>query len=361
MLQEAPISASRQALLSSGVQIGFVVGALISAILGLPDRLDPRRLFAVCALLAAAVNASLLVAPVGGAAAIAARMATGALLAGIYPVGMKIAVGWGVRDRGFLVGLLVGALTLGSAMPHLIAFAGGADWRLTVAWASFAAVGGGLVCLAVRLGPHHATAPRFNLRAATTAWTDRRIRLAYAGYFGHMWELYAMWTWAGAALAASLAPSLSPGDAGALARLTTFGAIGLGGLGCVAAGFLADRIGKAEVAMLAMAVSGASALAAAATFGAAPWLTCLVFLIWGLSVVPDSAQFSALVADFAPPAQVGSLMTLQTALGFALTFLTVQGTPPLVAAIGWPPVLALLALGPVWGLVAMARLRQLTK
>lgn len=229
MLREAPVSSLRQALLSSGVQIGFVIGALTSAVLGLPDRIHPSRLFAACAALAALVNASLLVLPIGSTAAIAARMATGALLAGVYPVGMKIAVGWGVRDRGFLVGLLVGAVTLGSAAPYLIAFSGGANWRATVVVASLAALAAAGLVLLVRLGPHHAQAARFDPNVIASAWTNRGIRLAYAGYLGHMWELYAVWTWAVTAMAASFALTLGESEALAWARIVTFAAIAAGG------------------------------------------------------------------------------------------------------------------------------------
>ncbi|MHA1525053.1 MAG: MFS transporter [Alphaproteobacteria bacterium] len=186
MVREVQLSPFRQAALSSGVQAGFVVGALASAVLGLADRFDPRQVFAACAIGAGLVNAGLLVAVPGSGLAILARFATGALLAGVYPVGMKIAVGWGRKDRGFLVGALVGALTLGSALPHLMALGGGSDWRLTVAIASAGAIAAGVLCLAVALGPHHAVAPRFNARVIATAWTNRRVRLAYAGYLGHM-------------------------------------------------------------------------------------------------------------------------------------------------------------------------------
>jgi len=274
---------------------------------------------------------------------------------------MKIAVGWGQKDRGFLVGALVGALTLGSASPHLVALGGGADWRLTVAAASLAAGVAGLLCLFVSLGPYHATAARFDPRAITTAWTNRRVRLAYAGYLGHMWELYAMWAWIAAATAASYGVSMPPDEATRLAKLTAFAAIGGGGIACALAGIAADRIGKAEITIIAMTVSGASAIAAAMTFGGPAWLTLAITVVWGLSIVPDSAQFSALVADAAPPEQAGSLLALQTALGFALTFFTVQATPVLAAMFGWPPVLAGLALGPAIGIIAMMRLRAMPR
>ncbi|HSM40046.1 MAG TPA: MFS transporter [Afifellaceae bacterium] len=359
MVREVPITAARQAFLSSAVQAGFVAGAMTFAIWGIADRFDPRRVFALCSFTAALINAALLVLPVGGALAIAGRFATGALLAGVYPVGMKIAVGWGTADRGFLVGLLVGALTLGSASPHLAALLGGADWRSAVIATSAAAAAGGLMVLATGLGPHHARAAAFDPRAILIAWTDRRIRLAYAGYLGHMWELYAMWAWIGLAAAVSYSATMAADAAGDFAKLTAFLAIGLGGIASIVAGLVADRIGKAEIAIIAMAASGTAALATAASFGGPAWLTFVLILVWGTAIVPDSAQFSALVADAAPPEQAGSLLSLQTALGFTLTAFTVQLTPVLAERFGWPALMAGLAVGPAYGIVAMMRLRRI--
>ncbi len=359
MLREADMGAGRQAALSSAVQAGFVVGALVSAIFGFADRHDPRHVFAITAIGAAAVNALLIVVPPGSIAAIAVRFATGALLAGVYPVGMKIAVGWSARDRAFLVGLLVGALTLGSASPFLMAFFGGGDWRAIVVWASLASAFAGLLCLFVRLGPYHQAAAAFDPRAILIAWTNRRVRLAYLGYLGHMWELYAMWAWIAAAASASYAVSMAEPEATELGKFTAFCAIGLGGFACVAAGVIGDRWGKAEMAAAAMAVSAASALLVAWSFGGPPWLTFTLAIIWGLSVVPDSAQFSALVADASPPEVSGSLLTLQTALGFGLTIATVQLFPFGVEAFGWPVTLSVLAAGPLYGIWAMLKLRAL--
>jgi MFS family permease len=359
IMRETILSPFRQAALSSGVQAGFVIGALISAILGLPDRFDPRRLFAICSIAAGFCSASLLVVDIASDLAIALRFATGALLAGVYPVGMKIVVGWGDRDRGFLVSALVAALTLGTAVPHVLAYGGGADWRLTVSVASIAAVLGGFLCLAVDLGPLHGKAAKFDPRVITQAWTNRRIRLAYAGYLGHMWELYAMWAWIGVAVAASYSASMPKDEAIEFAKLTAFVAIAAGAVSLMPAGFIADRIGKAEVAMAAMIGSGTAAILCGLTFAGPPWLTFVIVVVWGLAIVPDSAQFSALVADASPPEMTGSLMTFQTALGFTLTFATVQLTPMAAQAWGWPVVLAGLALGPVFGTVAMLRLRAM--
>ncbi len=358
MVREADLSPFRQAALSSGVQAGFVIGALAFAILGVADRFDPRRVFAISAVCAGLANAVLLITPPGSLVAITARVATGALLAGVYPVGMKIAVGWGKEDRGFLVGALVGALTLGSGAPYLIAFAGGTEWRLTVIAASLAAAFAGFVCLAVSLGPHHGIAARFDPRVITQAWTNRQVRLAYGGYLGHMWELFAMWAWIAAATAASYAAAMPSADAEQLGKITAFTAIGAGAVSCAVAGKIADRIGKAEVTIAAMALSGSAAVLTALTFGGPVWLTFVIVVIWGITIIPDSAQFSAVVADAAAPEEAGSLMTFQTALGFALTFVTVQVTPELAAAFGWPVVLAGMALGPAFGIASMWGLRR---
>jgi MFS family permease len=355
LTREAALGPGRAAALSSAVQVGFVVGALALALHGTADRHDPRRVMAAAALVAATANIALLVTPPGGWMQVGLRGITGAALAGVYPVGMKIVVGWGQRDRGLLVGLLVGALTLGSAAPHLIAWFGGADWRATVASASALAALGAALCLGAGLGPAHARAAGFDPGALRLAWTDRRVRLAYAGYLGHMWELYAFWAWIAAAAAAAFASRLGVGAEDA-AGLLAFCAIALGGLLCAPAGIIADRIGKARVAAAAMVVSGLAGLGVAATFGGPVWLTAALILVWGAAVIPDSAQFSALVADAAPPDRAGSLMTFQTALGFTLTFFTVQAVPFAAEALGWPATLALMAIGPAAGVEAMRRL-----
>jgi len=355
MSAEVGLSDARGAALSSAVQIGFVIGALAFAILGLADRFDPRRVFLISGLIAATANALLLVTPIGGIEQIGLRAITGAALAGVYPVGMKIAVGWGTTDRGFLVGLLVGALTLGSASPHLIALLGGVDWRVTVAIASIVSALGAILVLLAQLGPHHVRAPRFDPTVIKQAWTNRRVRLAYAGYLGHMWELYAFWAWCAAIATASYLLAGLEG-AEAAGRLTAFVAIALGGFACVPVGMMADRIGKARAAQAMMIVSGIAGIASALAFGGPVWIVATALIIWGVFIIPDSAQFSALVADAAPPASVGSLMTFQTALGFALTAVTVQVTPMLANSLGWSATIAIMVLGPMFGIEAMRRL-----
>lgn len=359
MAREVSLSATQQALLASAVQGGFVVGALSLAATGIADRFDPRRIFALSALLAAAMTALLLVLPLDGGLAVLSRAAAGAALAGVYPVGIRIAAAWGVRDRGFLVGLLVGALTLGSALPHLVAVSGGSDWRLTIQITSAAATLGGILVLFTGIGPHLGQLGRFHLSSLMAVWHDRALRGVYLGYFGHMWELYAMWAWLGAALLAAFQAQMPAEAALALVRLVVFAAIGVGALGCLAGGWLADRWGKVEVTLVFMLLSGAAALLTALLLATGAPTTAIIAaaLLWGLSVIPDSPQFSALVADLAPAEVAGSLLTLQTALGFLLTAFTVQGAPLVAGAIGWPGTLALLALGPAFGIAVMLGVR----
>ena len=353
---EANLSTAQLAWLSTATQVGFGLGALVYAAIGLADRYDPRVVFALSAALSAAANGLLLAVPIGGNEAIILRAMTGAFLAGVYPVGMKIAVGWTLKDRALLVGALVGALTVGSAGPHLIAIFGGADWRMTIWISTGLCVFGGLSMLATSLGPHHAKAPRLELGAIRLAWTNTKIRLAILGYIGHMWELYAFWAWVGIIASGSFAAAgTSDPD---LAKLVAFLAIALGGLACVPAGRLADRIGKARVAAVILILSCGSALMAAFGYGGPVWLMAIVLVIWGLTVIPDSALFSALVADNAPPERAGSIMTLQNAIGFLLTAITVQLTPVAAEAIGWPLVLAIMALGPAAGFLAMRALQR---
>jgi len=357
MSREFELSKGLQAAMSAAVQGGFVIGALVSAVLGLADRFEPRYVLALFAVLAAIANALLLIAT-PGVETILLRGLTGAFLAGVYPVGMKIAVGWSMRHRGLLVGLLVGGLTLGSAAPHLLSFLGGADWRITVIAASMLSLIAALLILKTENGPHHSSQSKFDASVLTEAWTNTSIRRAYGGYLGHMWELYAMWAWIGVALAVSFAYQLPASKAEELAKITTFVVIGLGAISCPLAGYVADRIGKAELTIVAMALSGLSAILFAITFGGDIRLTIMVAAIWGIFIIPDSAQFSALVADYAPADKAGSLMTLQTALGFALTTVTVQLAPYIVAKTGWPLVMASLALGPLFGIYSMWKLRR---
>jgi hypothetical protein len=271
---------------------------------------------------------------------------------------MKLAASWAKGDTGLLVGLLVGALTLGSASPHLFAWAGGVDWRLGVGGASLSAVLAAGVIYLGSVGPGHKPAGRFKPAAALEIWRLRGVRLATFGYLGHMWELFAMWAWIGAFFAASFAAA-GLSQPNAAAKLATFAVVAIGAPGCIAAGWLADRFGRTAVTSAAMAVSGACCLFVGPLFGGPLVPLLLVALVWGATVVADSAQFSASVAELAPPDRVGTLLTVQTALGFLLTVATIRLVPVWVDAVGWGWAFAPLAIGPALGVAAMLRLRAL--
>ena len=352
------LDAAAKAWLSMAVTLGFVTGTLLSVAFTLVDAVGARRLFTIAALIGAVANAALLFVIDHQPAVIASRFVTGLAMAGTYPPGMKLAASWFARDRGLAVGSLVGALTAGAAVPHLLNASGGLAWERVIVVTSLCAVAAAAVMLLlVRDGPHVQARAAFHPRAIVELVRSRPIVLANLGYFGHMWELYAMWTWIGLYLLEALTAA-GVATAPRVGSLATAGVIGAGAIGCIAAGVLADRIGRTATTMLAMASSGLCAAVIGFAFYR-PAVVIAIAVVWGVTVIADSAQFSTAISELAPPAYVGTALSLQTGLGFFLTLISIRLVPVMIDTVGWAMALAFLAPGPFIGTIAMGLLRAM--
>ncbi len=359
LIVEWQISPAAAAWLTNAVQIGFVTGAIASSFVNLPDIVSMNRLMAVSSLTAAVANSVLLLEP-GLGASIVARLVTGLAIAGVYPAALKLMSTWFVRGRGLALGFLIAALTLGSSMPHLFrALTGGVDWRGVVVITSAITLAAALLlAVAVREGPFAFGRATFNPRQALAVFRSRPLFLANLGYFGHMWELYGMWAWI-LAFATAAEAGLAPFPFGS-ASMFSFVVVASGVAGCILGGILSDRIGRCLTTAGMMAVSGGCALLIGFAFGGPGWLLAAIALLWGISVVGDSAQFSAAVTELADQRFVGTAVALQLGIGFALTVGAIWALPVFAAAIGgWQWAFLLLLPGPAIGAAAMLWLRTL--
>lgn len=357
--QELALGAGGEAWLTNGVQVGFVIGALGASLVNLPDLVRLSRLMAAAAFVAALANASLLF-HLGPGGVIAARIVTGAALAGVYPPALKLVATWFTRDRGLALGAVIGALTIGSALPHLFrAVLTALDWRPVGAAASLATtVGALLFLLFAREGPYPFGKAVFEPSRIGQVFRERPLLLANLGYLGHMWELYAMWAWL-LAYTRSAFEAHAIGSAAA-ASLSTFFVVASGIIGCLLGGYLSDRIGRTATTAGMMIVSGSCALLMGFLFAGPLWLFMLVAVVWGISVIGDSAQFSAAVTELGDRRFVGTALSVQLGAGFALTVLAIWLTPRFADFIGgWRWAFLLLVPGPLLGAAAMLWLRNL--
>jgi len=354
------LSASQSGWLTTIVQLGFVVGTAVLATLNVVDIVPSGRLFAAGALVGSASNAALLLAP-GFRTALACRMLTGIALAAVYPPAMKMISTWFRARRGLAVGGIVGALTVGKATPYLVHAIPGAGIRPVVLTASIAAlVAALLVTFGYRDGPYPFPPRPFSWSLVADIMREPRFRLATGGYLGHMWELYAAWTWLPLFISASVvARQGHSAGATSIASAVSFAALAIGGAGCIWGGLVADRRGREWLVTVAMTMSGLCALLIGLTLGMTLWIVVPVALVWGFFVIADSAQFSVLVTESVPPHAVGTALTVQTSLGFLLTMVTIQGIPHMAQMVGWRWAFAVLALGPMVGIWSIRRLIRL--
>ncbi|WP_328630665.1 MFS transporter [Streptomyces sp. NBC_00356] len=353
--EEWGLSPGSGALLTVAVQLGFVVGAVSSAMSGLADRVANRFLMCGGAVGAAVANLGVLLAD-GLWSAVVLRLVTGFFLAAVYPPALKETATWFRAGRGKALGVMIGALTVGSALPHAVNAAGGVDWHLVIAVTSLMGACGGVLALCLRWpGPYPFPRRRVTVGGALRSLRNRDVVLADLGYVGHMWELYAMWGTV-ASLVASVPVVEGSGRTDALASTIAFVCIGVGAFGCLLGGVLGDRWGRASAARICLVCSGGAALLLAVGVDAMPsGLVIAVCVFWGFWVVADSAQFSALVTERADPDYVGGALSLQLALGYSTTAVTLWGVPVLVEHTSWRVALLVLVVGPVVGVVAMSR------
>jgi MFS family permease len=353
LTREWRLSPSQISWIAIAVQLGFVAGTLISATLNLPDIISTRRLFAVSSFLGAATNWYFGLYTLDASSAILLRFLTGVCLAGVYPPGMKIMATWFRERRGMALGVLVGALTLGKATPYLVNAVGSGSWRVNVLFVSvLAAVGGLIVLFFVEDGPYALPRAKFDMSQIVRVFSNRGVRLASFGYFGHMWELYGMWIWIPVMIRSSLAIRNANPE---LAEIGSFIVIGAGAIGCVVAGLIADRVGRTLVTSWAMAISGTCCLVIGLLYGGSPVVLLVVAAIWGATVVADSAQFSSCITELGDPQYIGTALTIQMCIGFLLTSVSIE----LVPKVGdWRYAFMILAPGPLFGVISMLRLRQ---
>jgi MFS family permease len=353
------LSHGQSAWLTTSVQLGFIIGTFLYAFLNLADRFNARRVFFISALLGALFNALYASLASDLTSAILFRFLTGLTLAGIYPVGMKIIASWFRSGLGWRLGVLVGALVVGTASPFLIHTIGAElDWRILTVFASMLAIAGGfLILTAIQDGPYLKERPKFDAKMMFSVFKNRAFRYTAFGYFGHMWELYAVWALISFFLIESF--SIQQPDLLEYTSIIVFLTIGLGGVGCVIGGWISRIVGERKIALFSLILSGGICALSGFIFSWPPVLLIPIVLIWGFFVVSDSPQFSALAAKHCPPEYTGTALTIQNGIGFTITLFSIQLLPILASEIGWQWVFVVLAIGPILGSYFMWKLGKI--
>lgn len=354
------LSSSEVSYITIMVNFGFIVGSLVSAFMNLPDRVQPHILCFWSAMLAGI--STILIALLADSLFVALifRLFTGVALSGVYGPGLKLVSTWFQLRRGMAMGVVVGALTIGSAGPHLFKGFGITSWELVLMITGVCSILSGIFMLFVKVGPYPLPVGAFDPNAIPRAFKNQKVRLANFGYFGHMWELLAMWSWFGLFVAESFRTS-GMNIPSSAAALVTFIVIGSGLFGAWFGGVFADRIGREQVTLWSLGVSGTIALFIGFFFGSSPWIVAIFGVIWGVSIIADSAQFSALLTEHTDQRYVGSTLTIQLAIGYVLTIIVIFLVPFVESIVGWKYTFLILLPGPILGFISMFRLHRLKK